>query len=151
MNSARCIPRRFASRYIFPPLFTSPSGDSCIIWKRAWTKQEVFYLVSKWDDNLVFNSRHLLIHLNLVSTLSQLLIVSPAKISGFISWEILQAHGYNLLPRSLVDDASSTRDLRTRLGWMLAKRQRKKKRRRYPATLIEQVSIGDKMSWDSSP
>ena len=89
-------------------------------------KREVFYLVSKWDDNLVFNSRHLLIHLNLVSTLSQFLIVSPEKISEFTSLEILQAHGYNLLPLSLVDEASSTRDLGTRLGWMLAKHQKKK-------------------------
>ena len=84
-------------------------------------KQEVFYLVSKWDDNLVFNSRHLLKHLDLVSTLSQLLIVSPAKISEFISQEILRAHEYNLLPWSLVDEASSTRNLGTRLGLMLAK------------------------------
>ena len=88
-------------------------------------KREVFYLVSKWDDNLVFNSRHLLIHLDLVSTLSQFLIVSPEKISEFTSLEILQAHGYSLLPWSLVDDASSTRDLGTRLGWVLAKRQKK--------------------------
>ena len=92
-------------------------------------KREVFYLVSKWDDNLVFNSRHLLIHLNLVSALSQLLIVSPAKISEFISQEILQAHGYNLLHWFLVvNEASSTRNLGTRLGWMLAKRQKKKKK-----------------------
>ena len=99
-------------------------------------KRDVFYLVSKWDHNLVFNSRHLLIHLNLVSTLSQLLIVSPAKISGFISWEIRQAHGYNLLPWSLVDEASSTRDLGRRLGWVLAKS--KNERRRYPAISTEQ-------------
>jgi len=105
-------------------------------------KREVFYLVSKWDDNLVFNSRHLLIHLNLISTLSQLLIVSPAKISEFISQEILQAHGYNLVPWSLVDEASSTRDLGTRLGWVLAKR--KNEWRRYPAILTEQAwSIKD--------
>ena len=99
-------------------------------------KRDVFYLVSKWDHNLVFNSRHLLIHLNLVSTLSQVLIVSPAKISGFISWEIRQAHGYNLLPWSLVDEASSTRDLGRRLGWVLAKS--KNERRRYPAISTEQ-------------
>ena len=31
VNSARYMPRRFASQYIYPPLFTSPSGDSCIL------------------------------------------------------------------------------------------------------------------------
>ncbi|CAH3165785.1 unnamed protein product [Porites lobata] len=31
VNSARYIPRRFASRYIHPTLFTSSSGDSCIL------------------------------------------------------------------------------------------------------------------------
>ena len=102
-------------------------------------KRDVFYLVSKWDHNLVFNSRHLLIHLDLISTLSQLLIVSPAKISEFISQKILQAHGYSLLHWSLVDDASSTRDLGTRLGWVLAKRKDE-----HPAILTEQAwSIKD--------
>ena len=45
VHSARYIPRRFPSRYFFPPLFTSPSGNSCIIFRmlrspilifRAW-------------------------------------------------------------------------------------------------------------------
>lgn len=31
MNSASYIPRRLVSRYIYPPLFTSPLGDSCVI------------------------------------------------------------------------------------------------------------------------
>ena len=31
-------PRRFASRYIYPPLFTFPSGDSCILWKLEQTR-----------------------------------------------------------------------------------------------------------------
>lgn len=31
VNSARYMPRRFAFQYIYPPLFTSPSGDSCIL------------------------------------------------------------------------------------------------------------------------
>ena len=31
MNSASYIPRRLTSRYIHPPLFTSPLGDSCAI------------------------------------------------------------------------------------------------------------------------
>ena len=31
VNSARYMPRRSASQYIYPPLFTSPSGDSCIL------------------------------------------------------------------------------------------------------------------------
>ena len=107
-----------ASRLSTSTTIQLPFGDSCIIWKRARMKREVFYLVCKWDDNLVFNSRHLLIHLYLVSTLSQLLIVSPAKISEFTSHEILQAHRHNLLPRPLVDEASSTRDLGTRLRWI---------------------------------
>ena len=31
VNSARYMPRRFVSQYIYPLLFTSPSGDSCIL------------------------------------------------------------------------------------------------------------------------
>ena len=31
VKSGGYIPRRFASRYIYPPLFTFPSGDSCIL------------------------------------------------------------------------------------------------------------------------
>ena len=119
-----------ASRLSTSTTIQLPFGDSCIIWKRARMKREVFYLVCKWDDNLVFNSRHLLIHLYLVSTLSQLLIVSPAKISEF----------KNLLPRPLVDEASSTRDLGARLRWISVGHweSAKKERRRDPAILTEQ-------------
>ena len=39
VNSGEYIPRRKASRYIYPPLFTNPEGDSCFsIYQIRWIK-----------------------------------------------------------------------------------------------------------------
>ena len=32
VKSGGYIPRRFASRYIYPPIFAFPSGDSCVFY-----------------------------------------------------------------------------------------------------------------------
>ena len=43
MNSGGYIPRREASRYIYPPLFTDPEGDSCFsIYQIRWIKKHFF-------------------------------------------------------------------------------------------------------------
>ena len=40
VNSGGYIPRREASRYVYPPLFTDPEGDSCFsIYQIRWIKK----------------------------------------------------------------------------------------------------------------
>ena len=43
VNSGGYIPRRKVSRYIYPPLFTDPEGDSCFsIYQIRWIKKCCF-------------------------------------------------------------------------------------------------------------
>ena len=47
VKSVGYIPRRFVSQYIYSPLFTSPSGDSCILFAEVEAKRGGYLLSQK--------------------------------------------------------------------------------------------------------
>ena len=50
------IPRREASRYVYPPLFTDPEGDSCFsIYQIRWIKKTLLqFLLLKLSRNEIW-------------------------------------------------------------------------------------------------